>query len=38
MGFERQDEDTIRITVDGGRRTRIDDVTASGGVQDQGEG
>ena len=38
MSFERQDEDTIRVTVDGGRRARIYDVTASGGVQDQGEG
>lgn len=38
MSFERQDEDTIRITVDGGRRIRIYDVTQGGAVADQGEG
>ncbi|HRI08024.1 MAG TPA: hypothetical protein PKW35_09410 [Nannocystaceae bacterium] len=38
MSFARLDEDTIEVTVDGGRRSRIYHVTAAGAVDDVGEG
>lgn len=38
MSFTRLDDDTIEVRVAGGRRDRIYHVTASGQIDDQGEG
>lgn len=37
MSFERIDDDTIEVTVSGGRRDRVYRVTSAGAVAERGD-